>query len=174
MTKNHNIMLLLRTIIILVMLFSVCYGQDLNVNPKLNHVHGYMSFSDSTITIDLTQNEWATITNGGNIYIKEEFDEISYSYDTLIIDVEGDYFFNYEYSTKGDNTNDYSIRIMNNTTQKAKMRFTGLGVNNYVSVSLQAYFECEVGDKITVQVRNVSGSNAIILLDGTVFINRIH
>jgi hypothetical protein len=144
----------------------------------VNLVHGYCQFSDSSRTLDLTQNVWQKVTNSGNnLFSTVEFDGLTFAGDSLTVsaDRDGDYFLTAQISFNGNNNDDFEWGIAKNGVLQFKMRASGTGTSNRNIATVQAYLNNLVaGDDLALWVRNVTNNNDVTLMDGNIYMRREH
>jgi hypothetical protein len=143
-----------------------------------NLAHGYCQFSDSSRTLDLTQNVWQKVTNSGNtLFISVEFDEVTFAGDSITVsaDRDGDYYMIAMISFNGTNNDDFEWGIAKNGVLVFKTRASGTGAANRNLAAVQAYLNnLTAGDDLALWVRNITNNNDVTLMDGNIYIRREH
>ena len=134
--------------------------------------HAYGGFQDSAITIAVTQNAWAQITNAsGDLWGSTEADGLTISGDTLTIAHTADYSGCLSLTLSGGVGDDFLMRIYN-VTQTGVSGFnigiTTTGNANFANIALPLYFEATAGDEYVIQVTN-TGNNDDPIIRSAVF-----
>ena len=156
-------------------------GQSIHVNGRVtvNNVwHVYGGFQDSSITIDVLDEDWTEITNASNtLWGGTEADGFTISGDTMTVVNGGDYTGSVSITFAALTNKDYHFRIYN-VTQTAQVGFyTGAsttGATNFTNINLPIYLEATAGDELVLQVYGVSDGTNIIVEHGTFFITYLH
>jgi len=139
--------------------------------------HVYGGFQDSAITLSVTPNVWAMVTNTWkNLWHGHEVVGFSFSNDTIIVANTGDYVGSISLTFAALTGKDYQIRIYN-ITQDDSTEYIGAsatGVNNFANVHLPIYLECVAGDKFVLQMRNTTDTTDPIIRSSVFYIAYLH
>jgi len=140
--------------------------------------HVYGGFADSTVTIDLTKDVWAQVTNTGfALFVGDEVDGFSLSGDTMTVLFTGDFWGTTVLTFSGSAQKEYQIRLYNITQAQQEGYLQGLsgnGAGNYVQITLPIYSEATLNDRYIVQVQNISGNEDIILRHAQFILTYLH
>ena len=137
--------------------------------------HAYGGFQGESEALSMSG--WTKVTNaGGTLFTGLEADGLSLASDIITVVNAGDYVGHVSLTFIGSTTKDYHIRIYNNTTH-AQMGYiigaSGLGVNNYQTLSLPLYLECNAGDQLQLEVEE-TGDTAMTVTDCVFYITYLH
>ena len=137
-----------------------------------SELHAYGGFQDSAITIAVTQNAWAQITNAsGSLWTSTEADGLTISGDTLTLAHTGDYSGCLSITLSGGVGDDFLMRIYN-VTQTSVAGFnigiTTTGNANFANIALPLYLEATADDEYVIQVTN-TGNNDDPIIRSSVF-----
>ena len=140
--------------------------------------HVYGGFQDSSITIDVLDEDWTEITNASNnLWGGTEAEGFTISGDTMTVVNGGDYTGSVSITFAALTNKDYHFRIYN-VTQTAQVGFhTGAsttGATNFTNINLPIYLEATAGDELVLQVYGVSDGTDITVEHGTFFITYLH
>ena len=128
-------------------------------------IHTYGGFQDSSLTIDLTVNTWAHITNPAfDLWAAPEVDGFSFAGDTITSTYTCDIDGIMAATFNGTAQKEYRFRLWNITQARQEgysQGVTGNGANNYVQISLPVYVEATAGDLFRFEVQNISGDEDI-------------
>jgi len=130
-------------------------------------------FSDSAVTIALTEDEWATVTNAAYNLWTGQASGMSVtvaSGDSITVSEPGDYLANISLSFSAEVTDTIEMAIVKNGTATApRVSLTQLDTG-LVSFSLSAMlFGMTTGDDVTLKVRNISDGDDVIVRHGSAY-----
>jgi len=138
--------------------------------------HGFMFFRDSATVIIATQNVWYKVNNATNsLWQLKEFEHITKIADTVRIDSQGDYWGMFTLRLSSANQLDrYQLGVFVNGALEASSTQT-LGANNgQITITVQWYFSMtNVGDMISLRVRNMTNNNDPTLIGGSFYMYKI-
>ncbi len=141
--------------------------------------HAFGGFQDSSVSIAITQDVWADLTNADEdlfgVYESEGFEKNG---DTLMFLHKGDYYGNVKLSFSGTNGNTYKFRVVDisDTTEIGYHGYeTATGTNNSTSITLPIYFEVAADSaQYVFQVTNTDAGNDLIARSCVFYINYLH
>lgn len=140
--------------------------------------HAYGGFEDSGYTIPLTQNVWTQVTNAdNNLWEGSEADGMTIIDDNLVVFNAADYSGSVSLSFSGGQSNDYEFRfyhVTDDTQEGFAVDASTFGNGNNVNITLPVYFELGAGDVVSLQVRNVTDNDDIILKSGVFEVHYLH
>ena len=142
--------------------------------------HCYMAFWDSSYVLDNTQNEWIIVSDTGradSLFIKQDFDQISYSGDTIINTT-----FIAHYQCDG------KVTIEGGMNEKWQLRITTSddGVifdtehkisvaNAYINLLFTGvHWEAEANAKVWIEIRNITDSDDATIHSGNIRVIYTH
>ena len=139
--------------------------------------YGEMGFGDSSVTVALTQNVWAHVTNSGNdLWVEGVVDthNVTYSADSLIINKMGVYAVNVQLSMDGTNGSTLELGIyINGSLACTCVGVTSLANNRVVQLSYTNIDGLRNGDIIQVMVRNTQSNDDVDVLTGKIALNKV-
>ena len=140
--------------------------------------HAYGGFQNAATTIACTVNTWAWITNGtNNLWTGLEADGFSLSGDIMTVTNGGDYFGHISLAISGGVNEDYFLRCFN-ITQNAQMGYiiggTTTGASNYLNLSLPLYLECNAGDTLRMEIKNITNNNDPTVRSAVFYLSYLH
>jgi hypothetical protein len=131
-------------------------------------------YFDTTITIDLTVNEYTIITDSENSLY-----DIAYNYgltksnDTLSEAIEGLYYVRWNFSAEGSVGSVFESRLNNSVLFDGAMPVSIPVINNLVTIPGEAIIYLEPGEKFCIDIRNTQNSTDITLKKGYIFIRKL-
>ena len=140
--------------------------------------HAYGGFQNAATVIACTTNNWAWITNGtNNLWTGIEGYGLTLSGDIMTIVNAGDYFGHVTVAISGANGEDYFIRCFN-ITQNIQMGYivggTTTGAGNYLNISLPLYLECNAGDTLRMEIKNITNNNDPTVRSSVFYLSYLH
>jgi hypothetical protein len=138
--------------------------------------HGALAFSDSTATIDLTQNVWQKITNGNNdLYTVVDADGVTMQGDSITIVTPGDYMAWVSLSFNGNVQDVYHCAIYKNGVVTPFEMHRKTANNDTGNMSLSALLDdLAIGDDISLWIRNTGNANDPTFISSQITILMIH
>lgn len=135
--------------------------------------HAYMFFWDSAYVLDMTQNEWIIVSDTGradSLWIKDDFDVISYSGDTVIAPnfVTHNQIDGHVEITGGVN-DVFQLRVMTSNDGAIYQTTAKINVASgyyYLNV-IGVYWEATANAKVWLEIRNTNDNDDVTLLDGS-------
>ena len=153
-----------------VIFFSIIsYSQEV-VRPYVAPDHAYVGFTDSTVTLAITQNTWAQITNANDtIFLIDHKVGVEYiGGDSLKIIRAGTYQVDGNLSFQGSNNEDWKIAVRR--TRSGSTTTQGFPLLKYTSVAntvtvpfCSALFDCQTGDIVTLEIMNLTDDDDCVL-----------
>ena len=132
--------------------------------------HGFFAFADSSETLTMTQNLWASITNATNtLFTSIDATNVTFAGDSLTINIDrgGDYVMIASVSFSGSAADSYEFAFFkNNTITNASSKMErSTSQTDVGNVGIPIYIESLTGgDDITLKIRNTaSNDNATIV-----------
>jgi hypothetical protein len=140
------------------------------------HIYGAQGFSDSSITIAMTQNIFYQISNPANTLYTNgvEQGDLVFTGDSIQIKTAGDYDVNWDISFSGANTDEYHIAVFINGIKQHNaeairdMTGTSIGV-----ITSHSFFSLSVDDWVCVKIKNVNNNNDATVYAGNLTIKKI-
>lgn len=131
--------------------------------------HAWGQFSDSSVVISLTQNNWVHLTNATKTLfpITDYYNVIDLS-DTLKIQYAGDVNCDFSISFNATITDNYEFRIVKNGTQICKFHFDCPASSNEFSIAIPSAMHVSKNDKVWLEVRNTANNNDITIIAGSI------
>jgi hypothetical protein len=140
--------------------------------------HAQSTFSDSSISINLTQDVWTQITRpiSKTTWPTTEFWGFTDSGDTIAAQYSGHYIANYDINITGLDNKTYEYRLMrkNGTTSEVwRYKVSGTGIT--VLRSINAYLDLIVGSKFWVEIRCTSlAPGSVTIFGGRMTVHPVH
>jgi len=145
---------------------------------KANVWHVYGGFQDEAETIECTEDVWAKVTNaGGDLWSGTEADGFILSNDVMTVINAGDYIGHVSITISGGVNDDFYFRVYNNTqvTQMGSyLGVTTMGANNFQTISLPLYLECNAGDELQMEIMNPTNNDDCVVRDAVFYIAYLH
>lgn len=142
-----------------------------------SHIYGAMGFADSVITLNMTQNVFAKITNGNDSLYRTGVTNgaIIFEGDSIQVGETANYDVNWDISFHGSNTDEYHISVFINGVQQQGMAeairdMTGSSIGVSTSHSI---FSLSAGDWIDIRIKNVNNNNDATIVAGNVTVKKI-
>ena len=140
--------------------------------------HAYGGFQNSATVIACTQGNWSWITNAGHdLWGGLEADGLTLSGDIMTVVNAGDYFGHISLAISGANGEDYFLRCFN-ITQNIQMEYiiggTTTGAGNYLNISLPLYLECNAGDTLRMEIKNITNNNDPTVRSSVFYLSYLH
>ena len=125
-----------------------------------------LSFSDSAVVNDLTQNTWQKVTNAADtVFSIVEASGITANDDTLVILTHGDYLISASLSFSGTNTDVYEFAIFKNGSLESPKLVRSTSSTDIGNVSLPFYLNSlEANDYVSLRYRNTANNNDATLI----------
>ncbi|MCK5019484.1 MAG: hypothetical protein KAS32_20665, partial [Candidatus Peribacteraceae bacterium] len=125
--------------------------------------HASFGFSDSSVTITMSQNDWVVTTNAWyDIFDVSSSSGMTVAGDTVTIVTDGDYMTSVSISFSGSNTDVYEFAIFKNgavATPKMERSTSSTDIGN---VSLPFYLQgLNAGDDLSMRIRNTGNNNDV-------------
>jgi len=140
-----------------------------------NRAHAFLQAMDSSLVIDLTQNEWLPIENPtGTFFAESELKDFTTLGDTLVIPISGDYFGMFSLSITGGDDIDFEIRVSHDATVIAKMGLTIPKLAGSGNITLPFFHECSAGEKVFMEIRNLTNDTDATIVHAFIFIRLLH
>ena len=138
--------------------------------------HAYIRFADSSTTLSLTQNNYANITNAwDSLYRKLEFVGMSYSGDSLILQVAGDYVLHFQLSFQDGGNDDYEVVVNHEGTIISKGAISTQAAADDYTITIPAYiYDAAVDDRVYFQMRNTADNDDATVITSIIFIYLLH
>lgn len=131
--------------------------------------HAWGQFSDSAVTISLTQNNWVHITNSTKtLFPATDYENITDLNDTLKFSYSGDVNCDYNVTFEGTSTDEFEFRVVKNGTQAYKVHYDVPTSANEVNIAIPSAFHPNLNDKVWLEVRNTSNNNDITIISGSI------
>ena len=160
-----------------------------SVIDLVNIPHSVFSARDSAMTLTpAAQNVWYPISNGGmgghaaggTFWNKREEHSMTSYGDTIIFLFDGDYRVDYHLTFSGTDQKTYDTQILLmranelDSLGKDSQELTKNGSGNASMGSFSYLENVSNGDSLILEYLNESGTEAIVLIDGELFIEFIH
>jgi len=140
--------------------------------------HAFSQFTDSSITLNLTQNTWYQITNpvGRATWPVTEFYGFTDNSDTITCNYSGHYIVKYQINITGADNKMYEYRIMRrNGTTSEVWRYGVTGSGTLVLRDVSTYIDLYAGSKFWVEIRSTSSApGSVNILGGQMRVYPIH
>jgi hypothetical protein len=168
----------MRKIFILLFLFinTVVFGQVWNASWSKVEPHAFMEFNDSAVTIALTDDNWAVVTNSySNLFTVHDNSAMTIAGDTITYQVSGDYVIDVSFSFSATSTGkNWELGIFKNgqlyrTHSERRTSSVDIG-----SMSVHLYSDGVVGDDLSLRVRNTTNDDDIVVNSCQWLIYRLH
>lgn len=145
---------------------------DFNYKPP----HGEMSFSDSSVTINVIEDEFHKVTNPTNtLFYVSDADNITLQGDSITITVAGDYMMMASLSFSGTASDVWDFAVLKNTLLSSPMIRRTTSQTDVGNVSLPFYFESlKVGDDLALVLMNTASGDDPTVVACSWVIWRLH
>lgn len=142
----------------------------------IENPHLFMTFSDSAVTLSMTLNNWAQITNAGDsLFGVKDVDGFTVSGDTIIFNETGHYSISSALTYVGDGGNDdQELRWNLDGSQIVKMESSTSNNVDHIAVPLPAFVIATAGDKLWMETRNISDNDDSVIHSGVIVITLAH
>lgn len=139
--------------------------------------YGEMGFGAVSETITITQNQWAVVTNGNNDLWSTaalQFNGVSYSNDTLIIDEAGKNLCNLQLSVDGSNGSIIRLGLYKNSSLACVCTgYQELANNKIIQLSYIDILNLNANDVLQVVITDTAGNSTPDAIAGKMTINKI-
>lgn len=138
--------------------------------------HAFMRFADSTSTYGFTQNNWQAISNAtDSLFRKIEFEDLTYSGDSIMINYAADYDGILALSISGANNDVWEIRVNHEGSEISKMILKFGAQVDAGSITVPFYiYQASVGDYVVFEIRNTANGNDPTFNSGIVTMQYLH
>jgi len=150
--------------------------KTMNYSHFTNMPHGEFHFNDSSITLDMTEDLWSSVTNPTNtLFTTHDADFLTFAGDSVTLEYDGDYISIISLSFGGTSGDEYEITLFVNNviadhTQERTTSQTDIG-----NMSLPSYLDdLSAGDDITLKIRNVASDDDATVHSCSWIIWRLH
>lgn len=132
--------------------------------------HADLGFEDSTALFDLTQNTWVQLTNSYDSLFRVLDNEfINVSGDSIIFLQKGSYNIHVDLYAKGTAVlTTFQFRVNSNTGQVGIKAERSTSTNQTGSVTMKRYYEAEVGDRVWIEIVNISNDTDLTMRGASV------
>ena len=155
---------------------DISYSNGIRYFGTLKPPHAFLVFSDSTILLDLTQNNWMQITNSyDSLYRVIDNEYINISGDTIIAGKKGSYVAQAEFYVQGTATpTTWNVAPFVNSSMHYSSATRTTATNQTGAVSVTTYWEAEVGDKLYYMFRNKSNDTDLTVVGSNIIITNVY
>lgn len=151
---------------------------DVNIMGDVQNTppHLAMSFSDSAVTLTMTVNNWAQITNASDsLFGITQIDNFTVDADTITFSKTGHYLIVTAITHVGGGGNDnLELRWVKNGVQCVKMESSASNQVDHIAVPIPCDVEATAGDEMWLEIRNITDNDDSEIHSGSVIITLIH
>lgn len=153
---------------------NVTIGGNLTVTGEIiaSQPHLFLSFSDSIVILDMTTNNWAQITNASDsLFGIIDISNFTINADTIIFGKTGHYIVTGALTHLGATGNDIQeIRFVQDGVQCVKMETSTTNNVDHISVPVICYVEAIAGDKLWMEIRNITDNDDSEIHSGAIIV----
>lgn len=147
-----------------------------DISYRLRHLHAY--FSDSSITINITQNTFTHITNAFyNLFITGEASYVTFIGDSITVQTPGDYFLDFRFDGSSATSNDdFEFKLYkNNSPVLGSFDSQTTGAITTLNGGWIWYLHDLVeGDDLKIMVTNKNDNDDLVLEDAVIYFKKEH
>ena len=137
--------------------------------------HGSFSFGDSAFVVALTQNSWATVTNGDNdLFTSNDADSMTWAGDSLAILADGDYMVHVSLSFSGSAADIFQLALWKDNAIWSVAMSRSTGQTDVGNVGFPWYGALTAGENLTLKIRNTASSDDATVVSCSWVIWRLH
>ena len=160
---------------------KVIIGNTLEDEDGINILkppHMWGRFADSAVTVAITQNVWAQVTNASDSLFRIlETVDMTVDADTIFAtkNTTAHYIVTCDLTFDGVVGKIYSVRIMTDQGEISKMNFSFGAASTYNAISCPAYWETTgTGDKLWIEVTNTTDGSDLTVHSGIITVKFYH
>jgi hypothetical protein len=137
--------------------------------------HTWARFADSSVTIAVTQNVYAQVTNPeDSLFRVLEQVAIDWSGDTVIVLNKGHFIIDVILGIEGTVNDKFFARINTTDGEISKFGISTTGNGVIIALPLKAYWDADVGDKAWIEITNTSSGDDPVITEGIFIVTYFH
>jgi len=137
--------------------------------------HAYLAFSDSAVTLDITEDVWTQITNDWtSLFSVYDSDMITSENDEVTVIYPGSYLHNVSISFSGTNNETWGIALFKNGNKESSKMQRYTSTNDTGNVGFSCYSEAILNDSYQIRIVNNTDSDNCVIKSGSWVILQVY